>query len=150
MIAAEGSAGGLLSVWREEFFQVEERFSSNRKVGVPCCIANHDEKAGLSYNRNAMEQFSEFIEDAGLIDLPLLGGQFTWSNKRTHCRLDCFLVAPEFFIAFPNLVQNLGPRSLSDHNIISLESVDVDWGPIPFKFYNHWRDIEGFSEMVKI
>ncbi|XVF39103.1 hypothetical protein PTKIN_Ptkin01aG0008500 [Pterospermum kingtungense] len=137
----------------------EELGSVIRNLGVPCCIAgdfnvvrNIEEKVGLSYNRSVMEQFSDFIEDLGLIDLPLSGDKFTWSRDcptPTFCRLDRFLVAPEFLLTFSYLVQNLGPRSLSDHNLISLESVEKDWGPIPFRFYNHWRGLKGFTEMIK-
>ena len=38
-----------------------------------------------------MEQFSEFIEDFNLIDLPLEGGSYTWSSgsdKPSMSRID--------------------------------------------------------------
>ncbi|XVF78477.1 hypothetical protein PTKIN_Ptkin14bG0136700 [Pterospermum kingtungense] len=100
---------------------------------IPWCLArdfnvvrNTDEKIGLSVNQNAIDQFSEFIESLNFVDLLLVGGQFTWRSNRsspTWCRLDRFLVDAEFLIAFPNLVQRVWPRSLSDHNLISLEEV---------------------------
>ncbi|XVF82160.1 hypothetical protein PTKIN_Ptkin16aG0022500 [Pterospermum kingtungense] len=62
--------------------------------------------------------------------------------------LDRFLLASEFLFVCPNLVQKLGPRSLSDHNLISLEIEETDWGPVPFRFYNHWFEMKGFQEMV--
>lgn len=42
--------------------------------------------------------FSEFIDEFRLVDLPLVGGPFTWSNGRsppTLSQLDRFLVSGE-------------------------------------------------------
>jgi hypothetical protein len=44
-----------------------------------------------------MMEFSDFIFEQGLTDLPLTGGSFTWSNNEnpTWSRLDRFLVSPD-------------------------------------------------------
>ena len=42
--------------------------------------------------------FSDFISEKGLIDLPLEGGTFTWSNSReveSKARLDKFLFSAD-------------------------------------------------------
>ncbi|XVF77249.1 hypothetical protein PTKIN_Ptkin14bG0027900 [Pterospermum kingtungense] len=99
-----------------------------------------------------MGSFSSFIAESGLIDLPLSRGKFTWSSNKetpTYCRLDRFLIGASFIMQFPNLVQKLWPKSLSDHNPVTLESLKSNWGPIPFRFYNHWMDLDGFRELVK-
>ena len=47
----------------------------------------------------AMHDFSDFTSTQGLIDTPLLGGKFTWSNGRTidaKSRLDRFLFTAEW------------------------------------------------------
>jgi hypothetical protein len=44
----------------------------------------------------AMLDFSEFIFDQGLMDIPLVGGNFTWSNNRdlqSWSRIDRFLLS---------------------------------------------------------
>ena len=46
-------------------------------------------------------------------------------------------------------MQKVLPRSLSDHNTISLSIDEVNWGPKPFKFFNHWMDEIGFQEMIQ-
>ncbi|XVF83508.1 hypothetical protein PTKIN_Ptkin16aG0494200 [Pterospermum kingtungense] len=55
---------------------------------------------------------------AELVDLPLVGGQFTWCNnweKPSYSRLDRFLLSSGFLEKFPNLCQRLWPRSVLGH-----------------------------------
>ena len=43
----------------------------------------------------AMRKFAEIVDDLGLVDLPLQGGEFTWNggqNNQTWARLDRFVV----------------------------------------------------------
>ncbi|KAK3227436.1 hypothetical protein Dsin_007298 [Dipteronia sinensis] len=39
---------------------------------------------------------------------------------------------------FPNWSLRCLPRSVSDHYPILLGESKQDWGPIPFRFFNHW------------
>jgi hypothetical protein len=39
------------------------------------------ERSGAGGFSAAMEDFSEFIHGQSLVDIPLHGGQFTWSNN---------------------------------------------------------------------
>ena len=80
---------------------------------------------------------------ARVIDLPLRGSSFTWSNNRevaSWARLDRFLISPQILSWFPNLLQSVLPRSVSDHNAITLGVPKVDWGPVPFRFYSNWLE----------
>jgi hypothetical protein len=46
-----------------------------------------------------MLQFSEFIFDQGLVDIPLVGGNLTWSKDRdlqSWSRIDRFLFSSEW------------------------------------------------------
>lgn len=64
-----------------------------------------------SFNR-AMEEFSEFIEDMDLQDLPLLSGSFTWRKGDTHdiaARLDRFLISEEWEFSFRKIKQSILP-----------------------------------------
>jgi len=52
----------------------------------------------------AMMEFSDFIFEQGLMDLPLARGSFTWSNNQentTWSRLGRFLVSPNWEVKFP-------------------------------------------------
>ncbi|XVF41627.1 hypothetical protein PTKIN_Ptkin01aG0294700 [Pterospermum kingtungense] len=99
-----------------------------------------------------MQRPTDFISGADLVDLPLLGGKFTWSNNRerpTFCRLDRFLISTGFISKFPDVCQKVLPKSLSNHNPLLLEENKTDWGAKPFKFFTHWMDKEGFPKMLK-
>ena len=86
-------------------------------------VRSEEEKIGSGFNYSAMFQFSSFIEKIGCIDFPLTSGKFTWSSNKvepTYCRLDKFLISLGFLLIFQNLKQNILPRSLFDHNAVSL------------------------------
>ena len=46
------------------------------------------------------------------------------------------------------MLQKVLPKSISDHNAILLVENEVNWGPRPFKFFNHWMEMKGFQEML--
>ncbi|KAK3224934.1 hypothetical protein Dsin_004796 [Dipteronia sinensis] len=63
-------------------------------------------------------------EDAMLVNLPMQGFPFTWSNSRevaSWARLDRFLVSQEFLHWFPGLFQWNLPISISDHSAVAEE-----------------------------
>ncbi|KAK3224850.1 hypothetical protein Dsin_004712 [Dipteronia sinensis] len=97
---------------------------------------------GFDFNSNIEEV--KGILKAGVIDIALLGGvTFTCTNNResaSWARLDRFLVSPSLLVLFPNLTQKGLPKSVSDHNVITLGVSKVDWGPCPFRFYKTWLE----------
>ena len=53
---------------------------------------------GITNFFSAMLQFSDFISEQSLFDLPLVAGNFTWSNSRevvASSRLDRFLLSAD-------------------------------------------------------
>ncbi|OMO91306.1 reverse transcriptase [Corchorus capsularis] len=197
---AVGKAGGLISIWRDDFFQMDSSIISQRiliilgsiraldmkcafvnvyapnndeerrvffeelsmhlsVLNVPTCICgdfnvvkSEEERSGTLSNDTALGVFNDFIEDWALVDLPLVGSNFTWfenSSPPSFSRIDRFLFAPIFLTTFPNVFQKALPRSLSDHNPILLGCEEVDWGPKPFKLFNFWCEDDDFKLMVK-
>ena len=55
------------------------------------------ERSSQKRINSAMRRFAEIVDDLGLVDLPLQGGEFTWNgglNNQAWARLDRFLVSP--------------------------------------------------------
>ncbi|OMO96768.1 Endonuclease/exonuclease/phosphatase [Corchorus capsularis] len=98
-----------------------------------------------------LQDFVDFIHWCDLVDLPLQGGRFTYSNTRevpAFSRIDRFLISPELLLLIPNCCQRVGPKALSDHNPVIFDSVSKDWGPKPFRYFNHWKEEASFKEVV--
>ncbi|KAE8721931.1 pentatricopeptide repeat-containing protein [Hibiscus syriacus] len=138
------------------FFDELELFLNG--FSIPLCVGgdfnaylNEEEKLGRGHNRNSLEIFNHFIQQTGLIDLPLVGGNFTWSSYRdllTVVRLDRFLVNCNFSAEFSGINQFLLPKSISDHNAIFLERGVDNWGKRPFRLFNYLLSEDGFEKMV--
>ncbi len=110
------------------------------------------ERLGTESYTQAMLNFSEFVSTHGLIDTPLLGGQYTWSNNRESAsmfRIDQFLYTAEWEDCYSIIFQKRLVRSCSNHFPIILECDNVKWGRRPFRFENMWLKADGFVNKVK-
>ena len=61
-----------------------------------------------------MQEFHDFINYSALVDLPLRGGEFTWSRsggEAVYSKLDRFLVSVEWEKQFPDSLQNRLPKA---------------------------------------
>ena len=63
--------------------------------------------------------------------------------------LDRFLFTNDWEDIFPDLVQEIFFRPISDHFPIILESSKIKWGPTPFRFENMWLSHGAFIPFVK-
>jgi exonuclease III len=111
-----------------------------------------ERSSGVRLNSSMLE-FSDFIFEQGLMDLPLAGGLFTWSNNQENpiwSRLDRFLISPEWDAKFPGTLQKRLSRLCSDHFPILLDCGGIHWGPSPFRFENMWLKSEGFVDRVRL
>jgi hypothetical protein len=61
------------------------------------------ERLGVTSLSLMMMEFSDFISEQGLKDLPLARGLFTWSNNSSWSRLDMFLVSSDWEARYPRL-----------------------------------------------
>ena len=99
-----------------------------------------------------MRNFAEIVDDLGLVDLPLQGGDFTWNgglHNQTWARLDRFMASPSWMDQFSGINQCRLPRPVSDHFPIMLVGGGIRRGPTPFRFENMWLKAEGFKELVR-
>jgi hypothetical protein len=107
------------------------------------------ERSGVGGFSVAMEDFSEFIHGQSLVDIPLPGGQFTWSNNQVWSKIDRFLLSPEWEEYYPDVSQSRLPRLLSDHFPLMLVFGSNRDGKKYFKFENMWLKFVGFVEQVQ-
>jgi hypothetical protein len=108
------------------------------------------ERSGAARISPAMADFSDFILERGLMDLPLTGRSFTWSNLSSRSRIDRFLVSPVWEAKYPGLFQKRVPHLCSDHFPILLDCGGIHRGKRPFKFESMWLQEDGFVERVRL
>ncbi|GMI83371.1 hypothetical protein HRI_002006400 [Hibiscus trionum] len=194
-----GSAGGIITSWDPDFFEIENRLIDRNyiiligklvKENIRCCLVNvyasnddshrlqmfhalknnlfdfnlpvilggdfnvvssTEERSEGSVNKVAIRNFNSFIEELAVIDLPLHGSRFTWSNYRDNpsfSRLDRFLLSTEFLRVWLDILQSAFPKGISDHNPICLAILNTCWGPRPFKWFNHLADDNEYVEQI--
>nr|GEV13927.1 RNA-directed DNA polymerase, eukaryota [Tanacetum cinerariifolium] len=94
--------------------------------------------------------FNAFIANASVEEVPLGGSSFTWCHKSATkmSKLDRLLISENLMILGPNINAISLDRYLSDHRPILLQESQHDYGPIPFRFFNHWLELDGFNKFV--
>jgi hypothetical protein len=102
-------------------------------------------------NLSDIATFNEIISYLGLIELPIKGRGFTWSNMQNDpllVQLDWFFTSSAWTLKYPNTMVNPLARTTSDHIpcVVSIGTM------IPkariFRFENHWFKLLGFMEVV--
>ncbi|GKC64318.1 reverse transcriptase domain-containing protein, partial [Tanacetum coccineum] len=108
------------------------------------------DRYGSVFNDRQAKFFNEFIEGASLIDIPLGGYNYTWTDKwgSKMSKLDRFLVSDNFYESFPHNTGVILEKGIPDHRPILLKESHVDYGPTPFRFFHSWLEMEGFQNLV--
>ncbi|XP_026438258.1 uncharacterized protein LOC113336798 [Papaver somniferum] len=137
----------------------EELDNNCRMWNLPWCMSGDfnavskcAEKKGCTKISRIMKCFNKFISSHDLIDLPLKGAGFTWSNGQANpimSRLGRFLISPSFEAHYPFISQLAKARPTSDHIPILLDISDPSWGPNPFRFEIMWFLENGFINMLE-
>ncbi|KAL4563411.1 hypothetical protein LXL04_027452 [Taraxacum kok-saghyz] len=110
-----------------------------------------EERFGTAFCSRETELFNNFIFDTRVEDVPMVGKSFTRVDRAgaKMSRLDRFLASDGVIEQFPDLLCMALDRRWSDHCLLLLKENTVDYGPIPFKFFNSWMDMDGFSDLVE-
>jgi hypothetical protein len=101
------------------------------------------------------QDFKACTEAIGIEDHPAVGCYYTWTNRREDGhfivkKLDRVLVNHAWYALFPQCIVQFLPPGISDHSaaLISI-GVKHNFGPKPFKFFNHWTDHKDFLSWVE-
>ncbi|GKB29200.1 RNA-directed DNA polymerase, eukaryota [Tanacetum coccineum] len=109
-----------------------------------------NERFGSLFHAHGADAFNRFILQANLQEIPLGGCSFTWCHRsaKKMSKLDRFLMSEGLLGVNPNFSALTLDRYLSDHRPIMLRDSSHDYGPIPFRMYHYWFEIDGFEEMI--
>lgn len=98
------------------------------------------ERMNSVFDQTAANSFNRFIHAMDLSEYHLCRKRFTYITKdlKKMSKLDRVLVSMDFMASWPNGTLSALDRGLSDHCPILLECNTVDFGPLPFRFFNSW------------
>ncbi|XP_058767553.1 uncharacterized protein LOC131641267 [Vicia villosa] len=135
--------------------ELKEKFNDGDWImgGDFNAVKERGERKGRSMasNYNNSLEFSAFIEDSRLVDIPCKGKKFTWysGDGKSMSRIDRFLVVDKVVRDWGVVGQFVGNRDVSDHCPIWLEIDNNNWGPKPFFFNNDWFSFDTFFPFVE-
>ncbi|XP_058205582.1 uncharacterized protein LOC131319373 [Rhododendron vialii] len=133
----------------------EELLNIKANSSIPWCVwGDFNEIQAVNERLGCLRivrDFVDFQNNMELIDLPMLGRKFTWTNFQDHAihsRLDRFLVSIQWMENF-KLIQRGLPRPIYDHCPRVLSKDGRDWGPKPFKFMDIWLSNPSCMKLAK-
>nr|GEV35383.1 RNA-directed DNA polymerase, eukaryota [Tanacetum cinerariifolium] len=114
-------------------------------------VRNKSECFGSVFDVHEANMFNSFIMNSGLVEVNLGGCSFTWCHKSASkmSKMDRFLISDSLVNTCPNINAITLERYLSDHHPILLREAYFDYGPIPFKIFHYWFEMDGFNKMVE-
>ncbi|WOK91875.1 hypothetical protein Cni_G00566 [Canna indica] len=115
-------------------------------------IFDHERKNCAGSARDS-ERFSRFIMNQRLIDLPLLGRKYTWTNNQFNpslAKLDRVLISLACSSSLPFAAVSVGGKKLSDHSALIFRSY-ISTAPIarPFQMELWWLRHAVFNNILR-
>lgn len=103
-------------------------------------------------NVNEMLLFNEAINALGLVELPLYGKKYTWTNKQPSPlleRLDWFFTSSSWTTAYPDTFVSTLIMQTSDHWPCNITvSASIPRGQV-FRFENYWMQHPSFLQIAQ-
>jgi hypothetical protein len=109
------------------------------------------DKSNNNFNASEAALFNDFINNLGLLEIPLLDSQFMWSNLQDPpilARLDRVLVNPEWSLSLPDSTLTSSSHPTSDHVPLHLEASSKAPRSNVFCFENSWLSHSSFPPLV--
>jgi exonuclease III len=114
-------------------------------------IRSPRDKSNNNFNAAEASSFNEFINSLGLLEIPLLDRQFTWSNQQDPpilARLDRVLVNPEWSFALPDTTLTSSARPTSDHVPLHLAAATKAPRSTLFRMENSWLSNQDLTPII--
>ncbi|KAJ9544401.1 hypothetical protein OSB04_024108 [Centaurea solstitialis] len=113
-------------------------------------VRRADERCGSTFVPRGAAMFNNFIASLDLVEPSMGGRKYTWASAdgQKCSKLDRFLLSRPFLDAWSNPGVFALPRWFSDHNPITLDTGQLDFGHVPFKFFNSWINIDSLAMVV--
>jgi endonuclease/exonuclease/phosphatase family metal-dependent hydrolase len=113
-------------------------------------VCSEDERLNSIFNPLHAIQFNLFISNMGFVEYIMSGHRFTYMSDGGDrlSKLDRIFVDMEFMSRWPGASLLALDRLVSDHTPLVLKTTSLDFGPIPFKFFNSWLGLEGLNSIV--
>ncbi|KAK8600452.1 hypothetical protein V6N12_050306 [Hibiscus sabdariffa] len=116
---------------KQDFWESIASLRSNNSekwclIGDTNIVASSEKKlGGLPFNAVQAKWYFYFMDSSCLLELPIKGGTFTWSNQRSEGeaileKLDRILVSTNWISSFPKVTCVLDAAIASDHALIIL------------------------------
>lgn len=114
-------------------------------------IYRDEDKNNINLNRAIMSRFWCLIDDLALVDIPIHGQKFTWSNhylSPTLVRLDRVLYSVEWEAIFPNVLLQSDASNDSDHCPLIFGLNDFRPDKPHFHFEAFGPKLSGYYEVI--
>ncbi|XP_076932904.1 uncharacterized protein LOC143598623 [Bidens hawaiensis] len=114
-------------------------------------VRDMSERLNSDFVASSAEVFNRFIDNVELCVYQMGGGSFTYVSDKgdKFSKIDSVLVCKGFMDSWPGASLNVLPKGCSDHRPLLLGMIPVDYGHIPFRFFNSWWEIPGFVDFVE-
>jgi hypothetical protein len=115
-------------------------------------IRSVDNRNKPGADMNDIFLFNSIISHLGLVELPLKGRAFTWSNMQDSPllqQIDWFFTSCQWSLSFPNTEVLPLAKSTSDHVPCVVKIATAIPKAKIFRFENHWIQQPGFFELVE-
>jgi hypothetical protein len=120
-------------------------------VGDFNMILSDEDKSNSNVDRAMMGRFRRWKDDLALLELPLIGRRFTWSNGHacpTLVRLDRMFCTADWEDLFPDCLLQSAATQDSDHCPLLLGLCDINKRKGRFHFQAFWVKLEDFQDVV--
>ena len=74
-----------------------------------------NERRSGAGNQGSIDEFAQWVQELGSIDIPLIGRKYTWSRCNAQSRLDRALVEVEWTLKYPEMKLWALNKVVSDH-----------------------------------